>query len=238
MSSAVHDMFQSISRRYDLANDVLSFGTHRLWRRHAVRFAGLKPGMKVLDLCCGTGDFAAASQRVVGSKGTVVGMDFVDEMVDLAQQKYRDISFLRGDAMRIEFPDQSFNAVTIGFGIRNVDEPLACLKEMYRVLEPGGTAVVLEFGRPFVPGFRSVYQWYSKHLMPKIGEALTANRAAYEYLPQTAATFPAGNDFLSLMNQSGLISTRLKPLFAGVAYIYCGIRPLTSHMAAQKPYVH
>ena len=238
MSSAVHDMFASISRRYDLANDVLSFGTHRLWRRQAVRFAGIRAGMKVLDLCCGTGDFAAASRRAVGNNGAVIGMDFVGEMVELAQKKYHNIRFMRGDAMCIAFPDQSFNAVTVGFGIRNVDDVLGCLQEMYRVLEPGGVAVVLEFGQPHLRGFRSVYQWYSRHIMPRIGEVITANRAAYEYLPQTAATFPAGDEFLASMKKSGFVATRLKSLFAGVAYIYCGMRPRISRETDQNSYVH
>lgn len=238
MSNAVQNMFQDIASRYDLANDVLSLGTHRLWRKTAVQFSGIKPGMKVLDLCCGTGDFSSASARIVGTSGSVMGMDFAPEMVELAKKKYPKIQFIVGDALTIPFADRSFDAVTVAFGIRNVDDHLHCLREINRVLLPGGIAVVLEFGRPFIPGWRLVYDAYSRHLMPAIGAILTCNRQAYEYLPRTARTFPSGEEFLALMTEGGFTKARMKPLFGGIAYVYVGHRRNGSTIPAEEQNVH
>ena len=220
-------MFSKIACRYDLANDVLSFGIHRLWRIKLVRLLNLKKGAKVLDLCCGTGDLAFTSAKVISNSGRVIAIDFVPEMLELAKIKSQkrsinNVEFVQGDAMSIKVASGLFDACTIGFGIRNVDEPLICLKEMYRTLKKDGVVGVLEFGQPTLPGFKQVYRFYSDYIMPLIGGLLTGDRSAYTYLPETSKKFVAGKQFLDLMQEAGFREVKLYPLFSGLAYCYIG----------------
>ena len=152
MSTEVRQMFSSIATRYDVTNEVLSFGIHRLWRRSAVRLSGAREGNAVLDCATGTGDLALAFKRKVGASGRVMGTDFCKEMLDNAPAKAAreglQVEFQVADAMALPFADASFDVASIAFGIRNVDDPVKCLKEMARVVRPGGRVVVLEFGQP------------------------------------------------------------------------------------------
>ena len=224
MSKTVHDMFASIARRYDCANDVLSMGMHRLWRGVALRAAGVSAGQTIV-LCTGTGDVAFAAAKLVGPQGRVIGVDFVREMLTLAEQKRQAknlscVEFHHADALALPLPDDFADVACVSFGIRNVDDPLKCLSEMQRVLKAGGTVMVLEFGQPRVPVFSQLYRAYSRYLMPLLGGALTGNRAAYTYLPETSQAFPAGPDFLALMKEAKLGQLSYRPLLGGVAYIY------------------
>ncbi|WP_375759728.1 bifunctional demethylmenaquinone methyltransferase/2-methoxy-6-polyprenyl-1,4-benzoquinol methylase UbiE [Corallococcus exercitus] len=226
MSTEVRQMFSSIATRYDVTNEVLSLGIHRLWRRSAVKLSGAKEGSQVLDCATGTGDLALAFKRKVGSTGRVVGTDFCPEMLESAPAKAAkaglEVEFQVQDAMALTLPDNSFDVASISFGIRNVDDPVKCLQEMARVVRPGGRVVVLEFGQPTGP-YGALFRFYSKTVMPAIGGLLTGNRAAYQYLPRTAAAFPAGDRFLSLMDQAGAYSERAAhPLLFGTAYVYVG----------------
>ncbi len=234
VSQAVHDMFQSIAGRYDLTNDVLSFGIHRLWRNRALRLGGARPGITAVDLCTGTGDVALALARIIGSNGQVTGVDFVQEMLTLAEKKTiaqsslnpksAPISYVRSDASQTPLPGGAADLVTISFGIRNVDNPTDCLREMRRLLKPGGRAVILEFGQPTNLLFRKLYEFYSFSLMPILGGWLTGNRSAYEYLPRTSKAFPSGENFLRLMQEAGFSKSSATPVFLGIAYIYVGDR--------------
>ena len=226
MSTEVRQMFSSIATRYDVTNEVLSLGIHRLWRRSAVKLSGAKEGSHVLDCATGTGDLALAFKRKVGSTGRVVGTDFCPEMLESAPAKAAkaglEVEFQVQDAMALTLPDNSFDVASISFGIRNVDDPVKCLREMARVVRPGGRVVVLEFGQPTGP-YGALFRFYSKTVMPAIGGLLTGNKAAYQYLPRTAAAFPAGDRFLSLMDQAGAYSERAAhPLLFGTAYVYVG----------------
>ncbi|ATB39106.1 ubiquinone biosynthesis protein UbiE [Cystobacter fuscus] len=226
MSTEVRQMFSSIATRYDVTNEVLSLGIHRLWRRKAVRLSGAKPGDAVLDCATGTGDLALAFKRQVGEAGRVVGTDFCKEMLDSAPAKAEReglrVEFQVADAMALPFADDSFDVASIAFGIRNVDDPVKCLSEMARVVRPGGRVVVLEFGQP-TGFFGALFRFYSKVVMPRVGGLLTGNRAAYEYLPRTSAAFPAGDRFLALMEQSGGYKERVAhPLTFGTSYVYVG----------------
>ncbi|QAT85851.1 ubiquinone/menaquinone biosynthesis methyltransferase [Corallococcus coralloides] len=226
MSTEVRQMFSSIATRYDVTNEVLSFGIHRLWRRTAVKLSGAKEGSHVLDCATGTGDLALAFKRKVGPTGRVVGTDFCPEMLESAPAKAAkaglEVEFQVQDAMALTLPDNTFDVASISFGIRNVDDPVKCLQEMARVVRPGGRVVVLEFGQPTGP-YGALFRFYSKTVMPAIGGLLTGNRAAYQYLPRTAAAFPAGERFLSLMDQAGAYSERAAhPLLFGTAYVYVG----------------
>ncbi|WP_141593490.1 MULTISPECIES: bifunctional demethylmenaquinone methyltransferase/2-methoxy-6-polyprenyl-1,4-benzoquinol methylase UbiE [unclassified Myxococcus] len=226
MSTEVREMFSSIATKYDVTNEVLSFGIHRLWRRKAVRLSTAKEGDRVLDCASGTGDLALAFKRKVGASGRVVGTDFCPEMLESAPAKAEkaglQVDFQVADAMDLPFAADSFDVASISFGIRNVDDPVKCLKEMARVVRPGGHVVVLEFGQP-TGAFGALFRFYSKTVMPTIGGLLTGNRAAYQYLPKTSAAFPAGDKFLELMDQSGAYAARsAHPLTFGTAYVYVG----------------
>ncbi|MCU0699912.1 MAG: bifunctional demethylmenaquinone methyltransferase/2-methoxy-6-polyprenyl-1,4-benzoquinol methylase UbiE [Myxococcaceae bacterium] len=227
MSEQVHQMFTQIAPRYDVTNDVLSMGTHRLWRKTAVRLSKVKAGDAVLDCATGTGDLAIDFKRAVGPGGTVKGTDFNAAMLSSAPAKAKalglDISFEVADAMKLPYPAQQFDVSSISFGIRNVDDPKVCLGELARVVKPGGRVVVLEFGQP-EGAFGAVFRLYAKLVMPLIGQVLTGNRAAYEYLPRTAAAFPAGERFVELMRSTGAFSEQsAHPLMAGLAYVYVGV---------------
>lgn len=226
MSTEVRQMFSSIATRYDVTNEVLSLGIHRVWRRAAVRASGAKEGDRVLDCATGTGDLALSFKRKVGLSGQVVGTDFCAEMLQSAPAKASEaglaVDFQVADAMALPFADASFDVASIAFGIRNVDDPVKCLKEMARVVKPGGRVVVLEFGQP-TGLFGALFRFYSKTIMPAIGGLLTGNRAAYEYLPRTAAAFPAGERFLTLMDQAGAYRERVAlPMTFGTSYVYVG----------------
>jgi demethylmenaquinone methyltransferase/2-methoxy-6-polyprenyl-1,4-benzoquinol methylase len=226
VTAEVQAMFSSIAGRYDLANEVLSLGIHRLWRREAVRQSRVRAGESVLDCATGTGDLALAFKRAVGPLGRVVGTDFCQAMLAHAPEKARraglELQFEVADALDLRFQPASFDIASIAFGIRNVDDPLRCLTELARVVKPGGRVVVLEFGQPGRL-FGALFRLYSRWIMPLLGQLLTGNRAAYEYLPRTAAAFPAGEGFLELMRRAGCFSERsARPLAGGVAYVYVG----------------
>lgn len=220
-------MFSAIAPRYDATNDVLSFGMHRIWRRAAVRRSGAKPGDAVIDCATGTGDLAMAFKRVVGASGRVVGTDFCPDMLHWAPEKARraglEVKFQVADAMDLPFPDATFDVASIAFGIRNVADTRRCLAEMARVVKPGGRVVVLEFGQPD-GWFGGLFRFYSRRLMPLIGQLMTGHRTAYEYLPRTSAQFPAGQRFLDLVRSTGCYeSARDFPLMFGTAHIYVGV---------------
>lgn len=227
MSEQVRTMFADIAPNYDRTNTVLSFGIHHRWRKATVKAAGAQRGMAVLDCATGTGDLALSFKKAVGASGRVVGTDFCAEMLDFApakaQNAHMDIRFELADVMNLPYTDNSFDIASISFGIRNVDDPVRGLSEMGRVVRPGGRVVVLEFGQP--NGLFSVpYTLYSKYIMPALGSLLTGNRAAYEYLPRTAARFPSGNEFIELMKQTGRFSAcSYQSLTFGVAFLYTGI---------------
>jgi demethylmenaquinone methyltransferase/2-methoxy-6-polyprenyl-1,4-benzoquinol methylase len=226
MSEQVRQMFSAIAPRYDLANQIMSLGVHRSWRRAAVRASGARAGQAVLDCATGTGDLALELKRAVGPSGTVLGTDFCADMLALAPEKARqaglEVRFEVADATALPYEDARFDVATIAFGIRNVDDPVRCLAELARVVRPGGKVVVLEFGQPG-GWFGAVFRLYSRTLMPWIGGLLSGNREAYQYLPRTAAQFPAGERFLALMDQAGgFRSRRALPLTFGTAYVYVG----------------
>ncbi len=224
MSEQVREMFSEISPKYDMMNDILSFGIHRIWRRNVVKLLQLTKKSEVIDLASGTGDLAFAMKQVAGK---VIGTDFCEDMLVVARRKAKerniDIEFKQADAMDLPFGDNQFDAATISFGIRNVDNVSKCLSEMARVVKPGGKVIVLEFGQP--KGIISVfYKIYSKYIMPILGRIFAGAGAAYTYLPETAAKFPCGDAFLKLMKDTKQYSEfKAYPLNSGIAFIYVGI---------------
>jgi demethylmenaquinone methyltransferase / 2-methoxy-6-polyprenyl-1,4-benzoquinol methylase len=216
-------MFGSIAGRYDRANTVMSAGVHHLWRRKAVRWSEAKEGDAVLDCATGTGDLAIAFKKAVG-RGRVVGTDFTPEMIALAKQKSADITFEVADVTALPFDDGSFDIASISFGIRNVGDPVKAIGEMARVLRPGGRVIVLEFGQPSNRLASTLYNSYRRHFLPRLGGAVTGERAAYEYLESSAARFPCGDEFVGMMKSAARFSSiEFRPLTFGIAYLYRGI---------------
>lgn len=226
----IQSMFAGIASRYDLANTILSLGIHHVWRKQVVKLSGAQPGMKVLDCATGTGDLALEFKRVVGSGGEVIGTDFCPEMLETAplkaKQNQLDVAFAVADVMNLPFDDGSFDISSISFGIRNVQDPLRGISELARVVKPGtGRVMVLEFGQMRVPVIRELYNVYSSHILPRIGGLITGKPEAYKYLQSSSARFPCGEQFVGLMNSTGMFSqVTATPIMFGLAYIYSGIR--------------
>lgn len=218
----IRTMFAAIARRYDRANTVLSGGVHHLWRRRAVKRAGVRPGDRVLDCATGTGDLAIAFRK---AGAEVTGTDFVPEMIELARAKAAGIRFEVADVTRLPFEDDTFDVASISFGIRNVGEPRKGIAEMARVVRPGGRVIVLEFGQPRSRSFGALYHWYSHHVLPRLGGAVTGEEAAYRYLQTSSGLFPCGDDFVALMRESADFSAiDYIPLTFGIAYLYRGVK--------------
>ncbi len=219
-------MFADIAEDYDRVNSILSFGIHHIWRNETVLASAAKRGERVLDCATGTGDLAISFKQAVGPEGYVLGTDFCSEMVGLAPVKAKnkglEIDFEVADAMDLPYEDNHFDISSIAFGIRNVDDPVQALREMARVVRPEGRVVILEFGQP--KGLLHYpYRIYSKYVMPAIGGWISGNREAYTYLPETSASFPAGESFLGLMEDADAFSRqRAEPLTGGIAYVYVG----------------
>lgn len=220
-------MFASIARRYDHGNQVLSMGLHHRWRKAAVLQSGAREGDQVLDCATGTGDLAFEFQRAVGEKGSVIGIDFCAEMLEIAREKaVREglgTQFQEADALRLPYADRTFDVASIAFGIRNVDDAARGLEEMARVVRPGGSVVVLEFGQPGGALFGPLYRFYSASILPQIGGWLTGERRAYEYLHRTSSSFPSGAKFVAMMRGTGRFSqVSARSLAGGIAYVYVG----------------
>ena len=225
----INSMFGEIAGRYDLANTILSAGIHHLWRSAVVRWSGVKAGSRVLDCATGTGDLAIAFKKVVGSTGVVIGTDFCAEMLVPAPAKAAkqnlDIRFEQADVTKLPFADASFDASSISFGIRNVQNPVQGLKELARVVRPGGVVMVLEFGQPTWPGVQQAYEFYSSRVLPKIGGWITGRPQAYEYLQNSSAKFPCRDEFVAMMMNTGEFeSCEFRTLTFGIAYMYRGVR--------------
>jgi demethylmenaquinone methyltransferase/2-methoxy-6-polyprenyl-1,4-benzoquinol methylase len=217
-------MFDRIARRYDLVNTVLSAGTDGGWRRRAARATGLKPGGSALDVACGSGKLTAQLARIAGPKGHVVGLDFSTQMLEVAQHEHPALEFREGDALHLPFDDATFDASTIAFGLRNLADPVRGLREMLRVVKPGGRAVILEFVRPPRGPVGSAYRIYLKTLLPAIGGALSGQPAAYRYLSDTVDSYRTADELQALAAVAGWASVRHLGLAAGTVSIVSGGR--------------
>ncbi|WP_372633778.1 bifunctional demethylmenaquinone methyltransferase/2-methoxy-6-polyprenyl-1,4-benzoquinol methylase UbiE [Fodinibius sp.] len=226
MSEKVRRMFADIADDYDRVNSILSFGVHHAWRSRTVQLSGAREGHHVLDCATGTGDLALEFKEKVGTSGYVLGTDFCKEMIEHAPEKAQKhgltVDFEVADAMDLPYESGRFDIASIAFGIRNVDDPVQALKEMGRVVKPGGKVVILEFGQP--KGLlKYPYEMYSQYIMPAVGGWISGNREAYTYLPRTSAEFPAGSNFVDLMKESNTFTSQMfEKLTGGIAYIYVG----------------
>lgn len=227
----VRDMFAQIAPRYDLMNHVLSLGIDIRWRRRVVRELRLDSLLPILDCCTGTGDLALMLAEKTQGRVKVMGTDFCAPMLALAKEKHNrqcahlPVEFQEGDSQALPFPDASFQAVTVAFGLRNVQDTDAGLREMVRLCAAGGQVAVLEFSTPSFPVVKQVYQAYFRHVLPRIGQFFAKNdKGAYEYLPNSVVEFPCGNALVQRMEQAGLHSVRMHSLNFGVATLYIGER--------------
>jgi demethylmenaquinone methyltransferase/2-methoxy-6-polyprenyl-1,4-benzoquinol methylase len=227
----VRDMFADIAPRYDRLNAILSFNQHKVWRRLAVRLARVRVGDRCLDICTGTGDFAVDLARVVGNTGRVVGADFCEPMIRNGQDKTRravggPITMMVANAEALPYPDQSFDAVTVGFGVRNVAHLDRAVSEMARVVRPGGRVAILEFNRPTRRWYRPFVDFYLFQVLPRIG-GLLSRREAYTYLPESMKLFVTREELAGIMEASGLRVEEIRDLNFGTVCIHLGVKPDT-----------
>jgi demethylmenaquinone methyltransferase/2-methoxy-6-polyprenyl-1,4-benzoquinol methylase len=223
-SHYVRSLFDKIAPRYDFLNHLLSVGLDVLWRNKAIdRLASQRP-QRILDVATGTGDFALAAARLQPRE--IIGIDLSEEMLHIGREKVERrgltslITLQQGDAEHLEFRDQDFDAVLVAFGIRNFSNLHQGLREIYRVLRPGGSFVVLEFSQPRDGLIRLLYGWYSRFVIPRLGGLISRHREAYEYLPKTVSEFPYGEEFLAIVRAVGFHSAAQYPLTFGIVSIY------------------
>jgi demethylmenaquinone methyltransferase / 2-methoxy-6-polyprenyl-1,4-benzoquinol methylase len=223
-------MFDAIAGRYDLLNHLLSAGIDRRWRTRAIESLHLTGRETVLDVCTGTADLAIAAVRGRPGARRVLGLDFAAEMLRVGNAKLRAraltgrIALARGDAMRLPCRDGSVDALTIAFGIRNVQDPRQACTEMQRVLRPGGRLAILEFGIPGTPGVRQLYLWYFRWALPLIGRMVSRHDAAYGYLPASVSAFAAPHEFVTILRHAGFADAAAVPLTFGIVYLYTARR--------------
>ena len=224
----VHDVFESVAGKYDLMNDLMSLGVHRLWKRHFIAISGIQPGQRVLDLAGGTGDIAALMSKQVGSNGSVVLSDINDAMLKVGRQRMEDrglvgnIEYSLANAEKLPFADAEFDAVTIAFGLRNVTDQPAALSEMLRVLKPGGRAMILEFSKVEFEGLRKLYDGYSFGILPKIGKLVANDEDSYRYLAESIRKHPSQDELADLMVEAGFENVTYQNLTGGVVAIHSG----------------
>ncbi len=226
----VREVFDSVAPRYDLMNDLMSGGAHRLWKHFTLTLASLRPGQKALDVAGGTGDLAAGLARQVGQRGLVVLTDINAAMLDRGRDRLLDegftgnLQYVQANAERLPFAPGTFDCVTIGFGLRNVTDKAAALRSMGRVLKPGGQLLVLEFSHPVAPGLKPLYDAYSFRVLPLLGRLVTGDEASYRYLAESIRMHPDQESLLAMFREAGLEGCRYHNLAGGIVAVHRGYR--------------
>jgi demethylmenaquinone methyltransferase/2-methoxy-6-polyprenyl-1,4-benzoquinol methylase len=215
-------MFDRVARRYDLVNTVLSGGTDAGWRRRAARATGLAPGGSAVDVACGSGKLTAVLAGIAGKRGRVVGLDFSPQMLEIARRDHPGIEFLEGDALNLPLDDATFDASTISFGLRNLADPVRGLREMQRVVKPGGRSVVLEFVRPPDNLVGGAYRLYLRTLLPAVGGVLSGQLAAYRYLSDTIDSYRTPAELQHMAKAAGWSNVTYASLAMGTVGIVSG----------------
>ncbi len=226
----VRAVFESVAGRYDVMNDLMSFGAHRLWKYFTLSLTGLRPGQRALDVAGGTGDLTAGLVRQVGKSGCVVLSDINPAMLEIGRDRLLDAGFVGNvecivaDAERLPFEDNAFDCVTIGFGLRNVTDKAAALKSMHRVLKPGGQLLVLEFSTPVAPGLKPIYDAYSFKVLPLLGGLIAKDSASYRYLAESIRMHPNQETLLEMLRSAGFIQARYHNLPGGIVAVHRGYK--------------
>jgi len=224
-------MFDAIANRYDRLNHLLSAGLDRRWRRRAIEAIDPPAGARILDACTGTADLALAACRPDAMPRSVLGVDFAGAMLKLGDAKIqtagldRVVRLARGDACELPCLSEAVEAVTIAFGIRNVQEPGRAIGDFFRVLKPGGRLAILEFGEPRIPFVRDVYLWYFRRVLPRLGRLLSSHSEAYAYLPASVSVFLSPEELGTLLRASGFDEIQINRLTLGVVYLYVARKP-------------
>ncbi|KUK84153.1 MAG: Demethylmenaquinone methyltransferase [Pelotomaculum thermopropionicum] len=226
----VHSVFSSIAHRYDLLNTTLSFNRDKYWRRFTVFHSGLKPGDKGLDICCGTGMLTLELAGKVGLNGQVVGLDFCENMLNKAVENIRPtpykgiIDLVKGNAMDLPFPDNTFDCATIGFALRNVPDIKRTIAEMRRVVKPGRKVLSLELAKPSTPVFKQLYYFYFNHLVPLLGRFGAGINGPYSWLPNSLKVFPHQLEIKNIFTEAGLADAHYYELTGGIVAVHVGIK--------------
>lgn len=226
----VHNLFSRIAGRYDMMNTILSLNLDKYWRRKALEIAAPNPGEQWLDVCCGTGKLTLEIRKIMGNSGAVTGLDFNAAMLSVARNAEElanlpsIISWLEADAMELPFPDKTFDGLTIGFGLRNLPDFDRGIREMRRVLKPGGKWVCLELSHPVWPIFRQGHGWFVRYVVPQIGNLGHAAESDYQWLPESLRRFPGADGLAEKIRQNGLVNVRFERLSGGIAAIHSGYR--------------
>ncbi|HCT9095335.1 TPA: bifunctional demethylmenaquinone methyltransferase/2-methoxy-6-polyprenyl-1,4-benzoquinol methylase UbiE [Serratia liquefaciens] len=226
----VADVFHSVAAKYDVMNDLMSFGIHRIWKRFTIDCSGVRRGQSVLDLAGGTGDLAAKFSRMVGEQGQVVLADINDSMLKMGREKLRDrgivgnVSYVQANAEALPFPDNYFDCITISFGLRNVTDKDKALRSMFRVLKPGGRLLVLEFSKPLLAPLSKAYDAYSFHVLPKIGELVVKDPESYRYLAESIRMHPDQETLKGMMGAAGFDNVTYFNLTGGIVALHRGFK--------------
>ena len=226
----VAQVFDSVASKYDVMNDVMSFGVHRLWKRFAIELSGVRAGQRILDLASGTGDLAVEFSRKVGSTGEVVASDINASMLNTGRSRLVDkgivgnVRYVQANAERLPFPDNYFDCITIAFGLRNVTDKDAALRSIYRVLRPGGKLLVLEFSKPVVPGLKPMYDMYSFKLLPAMGRMIAGDAESYRYLAESIRMHPDQGTLQAMMERAGLERCGYFNLAGGIVALHRGYK--------------
>jgi demethylmenaquinone methyltransferase/2-methoxy-6-polyprenyl-1,4-benzoquinol methylase len=229
-SDLVANVFRSVAPKYDLMNDLMSFGLHRLWKRFTIAQADLRPGDHVLDVASGTGDLAKAFAKIVGKQGKVIMTDINEAMLEVGRDRLIDAGILhqiecvQANAECLPFADNYFDCVTIAFGLRNVTNKAAALASMYRVLKPGGKLLILEFSHPTVPFLDKCYDFYSFNIIPKLGELVTQDRDSYQYLVESIRKHPTQEALKTMMQEAGFEDAAYFNLTGGIVALHKGFK--------------
>ncbi|WZY01701.1 demethylmenaquinone methyltransferase [Bacillus sp. FSL W7-1360] len=226
----VHEVFQSIHKKYDMMNSVISLQRHVAWRKDTMKRMQVMPGASALDVCCGTADWTISLAKQVGEKGRVIGLDFSENMLSVGQEKVDalrldQVELICGNAMSLPYPDDTFDYVTIGFGLRNVPDYIQTLKEMRRVVKPGGQVVCLETSKPTIPVFKQLYLVYFKYIMPFIGKVFVKKYDEYAWLQESTMSFPDRKKLAEMFREAGLVDVKVKSYTGGVAAMHAGYKP-------------
>jgi len=226
----VADVFHSVAAKYDVMNDVLSMGVHRIWKRFTIDCSGIRKGQKVLDLAGGTGDLTAKFSRIVGQTGQVTLADINDSMLKVGRSKLRDlgivgnVSYVQANAEELPFPDNHFDLITIAFGLRNVTDKDKALASMYRVLKPGGRLLVLEFSKPLYKPLSKFYDFYSFNVLPKLGKLIANDSESYQYLAESIRMHPCQDTLKEMMNSANFEGSEYFNLSGGIVALHRGYK--------------
>lgn len=229
-SERVADVFHSVANKYDLMNDLMSFGMHRLWKRFTISEAAVRPGQVVLDLAGGTGDLTKAFAKRVGKLGKVVLADINEKMLAQGRERLENegivgnVTYVQADAEDLPFPDSYFDCISIAFGLRNVTDKSAALRSMYRVLKPGGKLLVLEFSKPSIPLLSTIYDKYSFAIIPKLGAWISGDAPSYQYLVESIRMHPDQETLKFMMIQAGFEDVTYHNLTGGIVALHKGFK--------------